>query len=91
MNGHLVPLPYTLPSGVSLSSAMAQDKSEVVVVLTREAGLESELEMEIGITTATLKAAPWYAGKLCGICGNLSDPHWHTSVKSWALSDFQGW
>uniref|UniRef100_A0A3Q2YAJ3 IgGFc-binding protein-like n=2 Tax=Hippocampus comes TaxID=109280 RepID=A0A3Q2YAJ3_HIPCM len=90
VNGHLVPLPYTLPLGVSLSSAMAQDKSEVVVVLTREAGLESELEMEIGITMATLKAAPWYAGKLCGICGNLSDPQWHTSVKSWALSDFQG-
>ncbi|XP_061531066.1 IgGFc-binding protein [Phycodurus eques] len=86
VNGHLVALPYTLPLGVSLSSGVAWDKSEVVVVLKRDAGLE----MEIGITMVTLKAAPWYSGKLCGICGNLNDPHSHTLVRSWALSDFQG-
>ncbi|XP_061677224.1 IgGFc-binding protein [Syngnathoides biaculeatus] len=88
-NGDVVPLPYTTPSGVLLSSGVAWDKSEAVVVLKRNAGLESELQMEIGVTNVTLKAAPWYAGKLCGICGDLDDPHSRTSVSSWALSDFQ--
>ncbi|XP_057690269.1 IgGFc-binding protein isoform X2 [Corythoichthys intestinalis] len=91
VNGHLVPLPHVLPSGLTLSSSVAQDESEVVVVLKKDPGLESEMEMEIGITMVTLNATSWYSGKLCGICGNLSDPHSHTLVKSWAVSHFQGW
>ncbi|XP_049587088.1 IgGFc-binding protein isoform X3 [Syngnathus scovelli] len=87
VNGHLVPLPYTLPiGGVSLSFGVPNDKSELVVVLKKDEGLE----MEIGITSATIKASPWYTGKLCGICGNINDPYSDTLVKPWALPDFQG-
>ncbi|XP_077384324.1 IgGFc-binding protein [Festucalex cinctus] len=90
VNGHLVLLPYTLSSGMSLSSVVAQDKSEVLVVLKKDAGLESELEMQIGTTMVTVKAASWYTGKLCGLCGNLNDPHSRTLVKTRARSHFQG-
>ncbi|XP_054637554.1 IgGFc-binding protein isoform X2 [Dunckerocampus dactyliophorus] len=90
VNGHVVPLPHSLPLGVSLSYDMTQDKSEVAVILKRDFGLEAELEMEIGVTMVTLKASPWYTGKLCGVCGNLNDPHSHKSLKTWVLSDFRG-
>nr|XP_057939674.1 IgGFc-binding protein [Doryrhamphus excisus] len=90
VNGRLVPLPHSLPSGVSLSYGVTQDKSVVAVILKRDFGLDSELEMEICATTVTLKAGPWYTGKLCGVCGNLNDPHLHKSLKSWVLSDFGG-
>ncbi|XP_041798261.1 IgGFc-binding protein-like [Chelmon rostratus] len=88
VNGHFVSLPHILPSGVSLSSGVNQDKSEVIVVLRRDAGMESELEIEIGITMLTVKVPLWYSGKLCGLCGNLNDLHSHSSVRSWVLPDF---
>lgn len=52
--------------------------------------MESELEMEIGVTTATVKVPLWFAGKLCGLCGN-TDVHSYSSDKSWVLPDFPGW
>ncbi|XP_061808679.1 IgGFc-binding protein [Nerophis lumbriciformis] len=90
VNGHIVPLPHSLPTGVSLSHGVTQDKSEVVVILKRDFGLESELEMEFGVAMFTLKAASWYTGKLCGVCGNFHDTNSQTPLKSWILSDFQG-
>ncbi|KAM4600962.1 IgGFc-binding protein-like [Polymixia lowei] len=68
VNGRAVSLPYMLPSGVSLSSSVTPDKSEVTVVLRKDAGLESELEMEIGVTMVTVKLPLWYTGELCGLC-----------------------
>lgn len=91
VNGHFVSLPHILPSGVSLSSGINQDKSEIIVILRRDAGMESELEMEIGITRLTVKVPLWYAGKLCGVCGNLNDLDSHSSVRSWVRPDFPGW
>ncbi|XP_078143221.1 IgGFc-binding protein-like, partial [Centroberyx gerrardi] len=90
VNGHFVSLPYMLPSGVSLSPGVTQDKSEVTVILRRDAGMESELEMEIGVTMVTVKLPLWYSDKLCGLCGNHNDLHSHKSVKSWVLPDFPG-
>lgn len=76
---------------MSLSSGVNQDKSEVIVILRRDTGMESELEIEIGATMVTVKVPIWYSGKLCGLCGNLNDLHTHNSVKSWVLPDFPGW
>ncbi|XP_061919145.1 IgGFc-binding protein isoform X2 [Entelurus aequoreus] len=90
VNGHIVPLPHSLPTGVSLSHGVTQDKSEVVVILKRDFGLESELEMKFGVAMFSLKAASWYTGKLCGVCGNFNDTNSQTPLKSWILSDFQG-
>lgn len=84
-------LPHILPSGLSLSSGVNQDKSEVTVILRRDAGSESELEIEIGVTMVTVKVPLWYSGKLCGLCGNLHDLESHSSVQSWVLHDFPGW
>ncbi|XP_051813085.1 IgGFc-binding protein-like [Acanthochromis polyacanthus] len=89
VNGHFVALPHTLPSGLSLSSGVNQDKSEVTVVLRRDAGLESEIEMAIGVTMATVKMPLWYSGKLRGLCGDLNGLH-SQNVKSCILSDFPG-
>lgn len=80
-----------LPSGASLSPGVNQDKSEVTVILRRDADMESELEMEIGVTMVTVKVPLWYSGKLCGLCGNLNDLHSHSLVRSWVLADFPGW
>lgn len=91
VNGRFMSLPHILPSGVSLSSGVNQDKSEVLVILRRDAGMESELEIEIGVTMVTAKVPLWYSGKLCGLCGNLNDLHSHTSVGSWVLPDFPSW
>ncbi|XP_071062157.1 IgGFc-binding protein [Pseudochaenichthys georgianus] len=88
VNGRFMSLPHIMPSGVSLSSGVNQDKSEVLVILRRDAGMESELEIEIGVTMVTAKVPLWYSGKLCGLCGNLNDLHSHTSVGSWVLPDF---
>ncbi|XP_039662365.1 IgGFc-binding protein-like isoform X2 [Perca fluviatilis] len=33
--------------------------------------MESELEIEIGVTMVAVKVPLWYLGKLCGLCGNL--------------------
>ncbi|KAF1387776.1 hypothetical protein PFLUV_G00083460 [Perca fluviatilis] len=71
VNGQFVSLPHGLPSGVSLSSGVNQDKSEVIVILRRDTGMESELEIEIGVTMVAVKVPLWYLGKLCGLCGNL--------------------
>nr|XP_046255484.1 IgGFc-binding protein-like isoform X2 [Scatophagus argus] len=90
VNGHFVSLPHILPSGVSLSPGVNQDKSEVIVILRRDAGMESELEIEIGLSALTVKVPLWYSGKLCGLCGNPNDLHSHSSVKSWVLPDFPG-
>lgn len=84
-------LPHVLPSGVSLSSGVNQDKSEVTVILKRNSGMEPELEMEIGITMLTVRVPLWYSGKLCGLCGNINDLHSHSSVRSWVLHDVPGW
>ncbi|CAJ1061665.1 LOW QUALITY PROTEIN: IgGFc-binding protein [Xyrichtys novacula] len=88
VNGRLVSLPHVLQSGISLTSGVSRDKSEVTVILRRDAGMESELEMEIGITMATVKLPLWYSDKLCGLCGNLNDLGSHSSVKSWVIHDF---
>lgn len=90
MNGQLVSLPHTLSSGLSLSSGVNQDKSEVII-LRRDTGMDSELEIEIGVTMMTVKVPLSYSDKLCGLCGNLNDLHSHSSVQSWALSDFPVW
>ncbi|XP_071325188.1 IgGFc-binding protein [Trachinotus anak] len=90
VNGRFVSLPYTFSSGVSLSSGVSQDKSEVTAILMRDTGMDSELEIEIGVTMVTVKVPLWYSGKLCGLCGNLNDLHSHSSVKSWVLPDFPG-
>ncbi|KAM9352917.1 IgGFc-binding protein-like [Symphorus nematophorus] len=90
VNGQFVSLPHTLPSGVSLSSGVNQDKSEVTVILSRDAGTEWELEIEIGVTMVTVKVPLWYSARLCGLCGNLNDLHSHSSVRSWVLTDFPG-
>ncbi|KAM6995326.1 IgGFc-binding protein [Tautogolabrus adspersus] len=90
VNGQFVSLPHILPFGVSLTSGVSQDKSEVTVILRRDAGMEKELDVEIGITMVAIKAPLWYSEKLCGLCGNLNDLHSHSSVRSWALSDFPG-
>ncbi|XP_063735180.1 IgGFc-binding protein-like [Eleginops maclovinus] len=90
VNGRFVSLPHTLPSGVSLSSGVNQDKSEVIVILRKDAGMESELEIEIGVTMVTVKVPLWYSGKLCGLCGSLNELHSHNSVRSWVLADFPG-
>lgn len=91
MNGKFVSLPLTLPSSVSLTSGVNQDKSEVTVILRRDAGMESELEIEIGVTMLTVKVTSWYSGKLCGLCGDLNDLHPHSSLRSVVLPDFLGW
>ncbi|KAM9852133.1 IgGFc-binding protein-like [Aulostomus maculatus] len=90
VDGLFVSLPHSLPSGVSLSSGVTQDKLEVTVIVRRDEGMESEFEMEIGVTMVTIKVTPWYAGKLCGLCGNIHEPHSHGSVKSWVLPDCLG-
>ncbi|XP_029360515.1 IgGFc-binding protein-like [Echeneis naucrates] len=90
VNGHFVSLPYTFSSGVSLSAGVNKDKSEVTVIFRRDAGMDSELEIEIGVTMVTMKASLWYSGKLCGLCGNLNDLHSYRSVKPWILHDFAG-
>lgn len=90
VNGHFVSLPYTLSSGVSLSSGVNQDKSEVIVIL-RDTGMEFELEMEIGFSMVRVKVPLWYSGQFCVLCGNLNDLHSHSSVNSWVLPDFPGW
>ncbi|XP_028281074.1 IgGFc-binding protein-like [Parambassis ranga] len=90
VNGHFVSLPHTLASGLTLTSGVNQKKSEVTVILRRDAGLEWELQIDIGVTMVTVKVPLWYSGKLCGLCGNLNDLYSHNSVKSWVLSDFPG-
>ncbi|XP_051261445.1 IgGFc-binding protein-like isoform X2 [Dicentrarchus labrax] len=90
VNGHIVSLPHILPSGVSLTSGVNQDKSEVIVILRKDAGMESELKMEIGVTMVTVRIPLWYSGKLCGLCGNRNDLHSNNSVRSWVLPDFPG-
>lgn len=82
-------LPHTLASGLTLSSGANHKKSEVTVILRRDFGLESELQMDIGIIMVTVPL--WYSGKLCGLCGNLNDLYSHNSIKSWVLPDFPGW
>lgn len=91
VNGKFVSLPRTLSSGVSLTSGVNQDKTEVTVILRRDAGMESELEIEIGVTMLTVKVTSWYSGKLCGLCGDLNDLHSDSSLRSWVLPDFSGW
>nr|XP_020511172.2 LOW QUALITY PROTEIN: IgGFc-binding protein-like [Labrus bergylta] len=90
VNGQFVSLPHILPFRVSLKSGMSQDKSEVTVILSRDAGMEKELDIEIGVTMVTIKTPLWYSEKLCGLCGNLNDLHSLGSVRSWARSDFPG-
>ncbi|XP_070690944.1 IgGFc-binding protein [Pempheris klunzingeri] len=91
VNGHFVSLPHILPSGVSLSSGVSPDKSEVLVILRRDVGMELELEMAIGVTMVTVKVPLWYSGKLCGVCGNLNDLYTHNSIRPWVLPNFPGW
>lgn len=91
VNGHSVSLPHILPSGVSLSLGVTQDKSEAIVVLRRDAGKESELEVDVGVTIVTVKLPLWYSGKLCGLCGNHNALHSDSSVESWVSNDFPVW
>uniref|UniRef100_A0A3Q3GMI2 IgGFc-binding protein-like n=1 Tax=Labrus bergylta TaxID=56723 RepID=A0A3Q3GMI2_9LABR len=74
-----------------IKTRSGQDKSEVTVILSRDAGMEKELDIEIGVTMVTIKTPLWYSEKLCGLCGNLNDLHSLGSVRSWARSDFPGW
>ncbi|XP_041649020.1 IgGFc-binding protein isoform X2 [Cheilinus undulatus] len=90
VNGQLVSLPHVLPSGVSLTSGVSQDKSEVTVILRRDSGKESELEIEVGVTMLAIKVPLWYSDRLCGLCGNLNEVHSHASARSWVLHDFPG-
>ncbi|XP_059194717.1 IgGFc-binding protein-like isoform X2 [Centropristis striata] len=90
VNGGVVSLPLSLPSGVSLSYGVNQERSEVTVNLRRDAGMESELEIEIGVTMMTVKVPLWYSDRLCGVCGNLNELHSHSSVIPWLLPDFPG-
>ncbi|XP_074538742.1 IgGFc-binding protein [Halichoeres trimaculatus] len=90
VNGQSVSLPHALPSRISLTPGVSQDKSEVTVILRRDAGTEAELEVEIGVGMVTVKVPLWYSHKLCGLCGNLNDVHSHSSVRSWVLHDFPG-
>ncbi|KAM8825944.1 IgGFc-binding protein [Synchiropus picturatus] len=89
VNGLHVPLPHTLSSGVTLSAGVTPDKSEVLVLLRRDSGTESELQMDIGVTMVTLRVTPWFSGKLCGLCGNLDDRA-QQSAASWVLPNVDG-
>lgn len=35
--------------------------------------MESELQLEVGATSLTVKVPLWYAGKLCGPCGSIQE------------------
>ncbi|XP_056142244.1 IgGFc-binding protein [Lampris incognitus] len=87
VNGHPVPLPYTLPSGGSLTLGANQDKSEITVVLSRDTGMESQLEIDVGDTIVTVKLSGWYKGKLCGICGDHKARSSEESAQFWVLAD----
>lgn len=89
VNGGFVSLPHMLPSGVSLSSGVNEDKSEVIVILRRDDGMESELKMEIGANRLMVKVPLMYSGKLCGVCGNPNDLH--SDSRSWVLPDVLDW
>lgn len=82
-------LPHMLPSGVSLSSGVNEDKSEVMAILRRDDGMESELKMEIGANRLIVKVPLVYSGKLCGVCGNPNDLH--SESLSWVLPDVPDW
>lgn len=62
--GHYVSLPHIVPSGGSLSSGVNHDKSEILVILRKDAGMESELEIEIGVTMVTARVPLWYSGQV---------------------------
>ncbi|KAJ4930907.1 hypothetical protein JOQ06_025210, partial [Pogonophryne albipinna] len=93
VNGRFMSLPHILPSGVSLSSGVNQDKSEVLVILRRDAGMESELEIEPSLSghgfDLTFLAGPSNAGGagrefalsfLLNYAPNYDSPHYQLYI-----------
>ncbi|KAM9782502.1 IgGFc-binding protein [Neosynchiropus ocellatus] len=89
VDGLDVSLPHTLSSGVTLSAGVTPDKSEVLVLLRRDSGTQSELQMDVGVTMVTVRVSPWFSGKLCGLCGNLNDRA-QQSAAAWVLPNLDG-
>ena len=71
MNGDLVSLPFSLPSGVSVSRIWAWPEVRVVVRKSLATGSQPDLELEASTSGGvTVRPSSEYSGKLCGACGN---------------------
>ncbi|XP_061094998.1 IgGFc-binding protein-like [Conger conger] len=71
VNGDLVSLPLSLPSGVSVRRIWAWPEVRVVVRKGLEAGSQPDLELEASTSgSVRVRLSSEDSGKLCGACGN---------------------
>ncbi|XP_066575612.1 IgGFc-binding protein [Amia ocellicauda] len=78
----------TLPLNVTPEIFLGQDGQKGIVV---RRGSEVEVRLDFGSDTVTLQLSPWYAGKLCGACGNHNpSDDLNESVESWVAKKFPG-
>lgn len=53
-----------------------------MLILKRDAGMEPELELEIGMTSLAVRASVSGILGNCGFCGNLNGFHSHSSERA---------